>query len=312
MTDRKTFVRLAAAAAVATPAVVRAQEAPLLRVASTASDSYAEGLYAQDVGIFKRNGLNIDLQILSNGAAITAAVAAGAIDIGITNVVPLAAAVAHGIPFVYLCSGGTINLDEVALVVAADAPLRNAADFAGKTMASSAITDINTIAIKAWLDQNGGDASKVRFVEIAFSQMAAAVKRGTVDAAPIVEPALSIAKNDGGIRLINPPLYSVFGKTFMVGGWFSTTAWLEKNRETARKFVAAIYETARWANGHPEESSAILAKYAKMDPVVLRTMNRVPYGLTQTPDMLQRALDLAYKYKAVDRPFNARDLIARV
>lgn len=31
-----------------------------------------------------------------------------------------------------------------------------------------------------------------------------------------------------------------------------------------------------------------------------------------TPDMIQRTLDLAYKYKAIDRPINGGTLIARI
>jgi NitT/TauT family transport system substrate-binding protein len=302
----------AASIGAAMPFPARAQEAPLIRLALTPNDSYAEGLYGQDMGIFKKAGLNVEVNVLASGAAIVAAVAAGAIDVGITNAVPLSNAIIHGVPLQYVCSGGMLNLDEVGLCVAIDSPIKTARDFSGKVMGSSSLTDVNTIAMQAWLDQNGGDPTKIKFVEIPFPQMAPALKRGTIDAAPIVEPALTIAKADGSIRIINPPLYSVYGPKFMLGGWFATTAWIDKNRDLTRKFVAAIYETARWANSHPDESSAILAKYAKLDPVLLKKMARVPYGTALTPDMLQRTLDLAFKYKAIDRALNAETLIAKI
>jgi NitT/TauT family transport system substrate-binding protein len=312
--DRSAFLQLSAAAALAAvaPAPAGAQDAPLIRLALTPNDSYAEGLYGQDTGMFKNAGLNVEVNVLASGAAIVAAVAAGAIDIGITNVLPLANAVAHGVPLIYLCSGGMLNLDEVGLCVAADSPIKTAKDFTGKTMASSALADVNTIAMQAWLDQNGGDANAIKFVEIPFPQMAAALKRGTVDAAPIVEPALTIAKGEGTIRVMMPPIYSVYGPKFMLGGWFSSKPWLEKNGALAQRFVAAIYETGRWANSHPDESSTILAKYAKLEPALLKKMARVPYGSALTPDMLQRTLDLAHKYKAIDHPINAGTLIARI
>ena len=107
-------------------------------------------------------------------------------------------------------------------------------------------------------------------------------------------------------------MYSVFGPDFMIGGWFCRSDWLQQNRDAARRFVAAIYETARWANSHPDESAAILAKYAKLDPQVLKTMSRAPYGTSLTPSMLQSVFDLAYKYKAVDKHFTAAEVIARV
>ncbi len=294
------------------PLAAHAQNAAMLRIASTASDSYAEALYATDQGIFKAHGLNTDLQILTSGAAIVAAVAAGAVDIGITNVLPLVAAVQHGVPFLYLCPGGLINQDEIGLCVIADSPIRTGKDLEGKTVATSSLNDINVVAIRAWTDQQGGDSSKVRIVEMPFAQMGIAVRRGTIDAAPIAEPALSVAKKDGGLRILLPPIYSVYGNNFMVGGWFATADWIQKNRATARRFIAAIYDTARWANSHPDESSAILAKYAKLDPATVKNMSRAPYGTTFTPNMIQSVLDLAYKYKAVDRQYKAAELIARV
>src|SRR5208282_1706826 len=99
---------------------------------------------------------------------------------------------------------------------------------------------------------------------------------------------------------------------FMVGGWFAKSDWIESNRETARRFVAAIYDTARWANAHPLESSAILAKYAKLDPDVVKDMNRAPYGTSLVPSMIQPVLDLSYKYKVIDRAYSATSIIAKI
>jgi NitT/TauT family transport system substrate-binding protein len=311
--ERAAFLRLTAVPlAAGLPAAARAQSAGVLRVASTASDSYAEGLYAQDVGFFKQAGMNVELSLLSSGAAILAAVVGGAIDIGITNAIPFAAAVTHGVAIQYLCAGGMYNPDEVALCVASDSPIRTYKDLEGRTIATSSLTDINVLAVRASVDANGGDSSKLRFVEIPFATMAAAAKRGTVDAAPIVEPALSAAQKEGGIRLLRPHLYDIFGKDFLIGGWFATTDWIGKNRATARAFNDAIYRTARWANAHPEASSDILAKYAKLDPATLRTMARAPYGYSLKPPMIQSLFDLSYKYKIIDRPIKAADIIAKV
>ena len=54
------------------------------------------------------------------------------------------AAVSHGIPFLYLCSGGLINQAEAGLCVAANSTIRTGKDFEGKIVASPSISDINT------------------------------------------------------------------------------------------------------------------------------------------------------------------------
>lgn len=310
--ERKHFLGTAAAAlAIAPPDPLLAQSAPL-RVASTASDSYAEALYGVDQGIFTAAGLNVDLQILGSGAAITTAVAAGAADIGITNPLPLLEAVEHGIPFVYICAGALINFDEGSLCVSPSSTIHTGKDFDGKTIATSSLADINVVAIKAWIDRTGGDSSKAKFVEMPFAQMGPALQRGVVDAAPIVEPALSVAKRAGSVRVLLPPMYSVFGPNFMIAGWFCRADWLQNNRDTARRFVSAIYDTARWANAHADASAAILAKYAKLNPEVLKGMSRAPYATSLTPSMLQNVLDLAYKYQAVSKRVAPADVIAKV
>ena len=90
MMHRRRLLGIAAASlAVGIPTRLSAQAQAPLRIACTASDSYAEALYATDEGFFTRAGLTPDLQVLASGAAITAAVAAGAVDIGITNPLPL-------------------------------------------------------------------------------------------------------------------------------------------------------------------------------------------------------------------------------
>lgn len=309
-------MRASIAAAMVAPARAVAQtEIPALRVACTANSGYAGAYYAHDAGFFTRAGLDVDVQTLSTGAAITAAVASGAVDIGITNVLPLAAAVEHGIPLLYICAGGLVNPDELTFWVRDDSGIRTGKDLEGKTIAATSLDNIIVVASRAWVDQAGGDSAKLRFVELPFSEVAAALHRGTIDAGPINEPALSEQRRQGalrGLHELQPPLFSVFGPHAMVGGWFARDAWIEANRETARRFRSAIYAAATWADSHGDESATILAKYAKMDPAVVKMMNRSPLANSLGPGMIQKVLDLAFKYRALHRRFAASSLIARL
>jgi NitT/TauT family transport system substrate-binding protein len=289
---------------------VRAQ-AVEIRVGSTANDSYAEPFYAQDEGFFTRAGLNVSVERFSNGAGVTSAVAGNALDVGVTNPISLANAVEHGLPLAFFAVAALYNRNSLALCVAQDAPIHSAKDLEGKAVGVVALRDANSLEIVAWIDQNGGDSSKVRLVEIPFSEMPPAVRRGTIDAAPVGEPALSLALKEGGLRQLGHPA-DVFGKTFMIGGWFGHIDWLQANRPLVRRFVDAIYATARWANASPDESALILAKYAKMDPAVVRTMQREPYGDSFGPQLFESYLKLGYDYKYLGRPIRATELIVAV
>jgi len=277
--------------------------ASLIRIGSTPNDSYAEPFYAEDRGFFVRDGLNATVEPFATGAGVTAALAGNAIDVGITNAISLANAYEHGVPFVFFAVAATYNPAEVALCVAADSPIQTAKDLNGKTIGTTAIRDSNSLHVVAWIDQN--------LVELPFSAMAPALKRGTVAAVPIAEPTLSTVMKEGGLRIIGHPM-DVYGKHFMVGGWFARPDYLAANAALMRRLRATIYSTAVWANAHPDESAVSLAKYAKLDPEVVRTMGRAPYGTTLTPDMLQPYLDLGYKYKYIGRQLKATDLIAKL
>lgn len=301
----------AAGLGLALASVVRAQSTTI-RVASTAGDSYSEAIIAQDEGFFKSAGLSIDLTVLGNGAAVAAAVAGGAIDIGITSPMTLATAVERGIPFKVLCPGGMYNPDEIALCVLTDSPVHGGRDLNGQTVGVSTLKDMNWLSVMAWTDQNGGDSSTLHLIEVPFSAMGAALKRGSLAAIPVAEPALSVLRAQGGIRVLLPHLFDVYGKNIMIGAWFAEAPWIERNRDLARRFVDVIYATGKWSNAHGDETTAIIAKHAQIDPAVARTMARAPYGDSLTPNMLQGPFDLAYKYKILDHPLNANDVIVRL
>src|SRR5665213_2244088 len=67
-------VLAAGAATAALPQPVRAQTVPFkLRVGSVPADTYAEGYYALDLGLFDKAGLSVEIIPFTNGAAMAAA-----------------------------------------------------------------------------------------------------------------------------------------------------------------------------------------------------------------------------------------------
>ncbi len=313
---RLTTIVLGCALVALTPLAVQTRATaadPLpLRVAATANDTYAEAYYAQDRGFFAKAGLNVELTTFANGASVAQAVAGGGVDVGISNVVQIASAVEHNIPFKYFAGGGMYASDSAtsALLVANDTPIKSAKEFEGKSIAVSTLKDLSALATKAWLAQNGVDVTKVTFIEIPFPAMAPALTRGTVAGAVISEPSLSFAKENGA--RIFAQTYDAIGKRFMISGWFANAEFLAKNPEAARRFALAIYEAGKWANAHHAESAAILVKYAKMKPELAAKMARCRYAERLDPAQIQGAIDLGVRYGVIDRAIDASELIAAV
>jgi NitT/TauT family transport system substrate-binding protein len=279
-----------------------------LRIGAITSDTYGEAYYSQDLGLFKRAGLDVEITTLTNGTAILTAVLGGALDIGISNTVAIATAVIHGFPVGFI-AGGALYLSTApttVLCVDRGSPSRSAKDLEGKTVAVSALRDMNAAGTRAWLTENGADVAKVQFIEMAFPEMAPALRRGTVAAATIPEPQLTDAKND--VRIF-AKFFDVIGKRFMNGGWFSTPDYVKKNPETVKRFVEVIYTTAKWANAHHSESAAILSKYSKVGLETTRSMTRAVYSESLDPRLIQPSIDVAFKYKLLDRAVNAGEIV---
>lgn len=288
---------------------LRAQTPQKLRLGAVAADTYGEFYYALDANSFAKAGFDVEITTFTNGAAMAAAAAGGSIDAGTGDVVATVNAIGHGVPFVLLAGGGlyTSGVPTTLLCVAKNAPIANAKGLEGQTVAVVSLVSLSSAAVKAWITAGGGDVSKVKFIELPFAQMGAAVARGTVAAALIAEPALTAASAD--VQTLGKA-YDAVAPEFLISIVFATRDWVAKNPEASRRFVRVLYDMAKIANAHPEATAPILAKYTKLDMDHIHAMKRSQYATALVPAQLQPVLDIAAKYKVLDRSFNAADLIA--
>jgi ABC-type nitrate/sulfonate/bicarbonate transport system substrate-binding protein len=299
---------LAFAVTLASIAPATAQTLTTIRVGTLPSEVSGEIFYGIDQGAFKKAGLDVQIVMLPNGGAIASALAGGAIDIGLSDVMSMVNAHAHGVPIVYLAPGlvNAVNAPTFAVIVAANSPIREAKDIKG-VMAVSGLNNIAQIATQAWIDRNGGDSKLVKFIEMPFPAMLPALANGTIQASSANEPWLTAATDRGDRVLfegVNP-----IASAFMLGGWATTQAWVHDNAPAAARFIGAMREIATWANAHHDESAPILAKYAKLPIETIRHMRRGDFAVRFDPALIQPVIDAALKYGAIATPFRASEII---
>jgi NitT/TauT family transport system substrate-binding protein len=276
---------------------------PTVKIGAQAIDATGEAFYGADAGIYVANGVNPQVTLLSNGATVLNGVLAGDLDVGEANPMTVAAAIARGIPLQVLAPAVLYSRKDANanLVVAKDSPFKRPKDLIGATFGVGSLGDFNHISLLAWLDINGISRERVKFVELPFGQVGGALARGLVQASFITEPVKSDAVRAGQIRDFGDT-YLAVGPEIAVVVWFTTKAWLQKNPETAKKFVTGIYATAKWANTHTAESGPMLAKAAKMDPSVVAQMKRLYFATSNERRYLEPILNVAAKYGALQRP----------
>jgi NitT/TauT family transport system substrate-binding protein len=309
----RTFARLALAAIAVLAAVpAHAQSAlTVIRVASGMDDNAAPVLYAQRTGMFRRAGLDVQLEKMNSGAAVSAAVAGGSIDIGKSSLAGLLVAHQKGLPFTLVAPAGLYVTDRPygALVVPVSSVLHTAADFSGKTIAVAGLRDIVVIATDAWIDQHGGNSSALKYIELAPVDSMYAIEQGRIDAAVLINPMLEEAKESGKARVAFS-FYDGIGKRFLSAAWFSNTDYVNAHRDVIAKFAAVMKDAEAHCNAHPNDTVNDIATYTGLAPELIAHMIHPLYPDALDPADIQPVIDTAVKYKLLDHGFDAGDVIS--
>jgi NitT/TauT family transport system substrate-binding protein len=283
---------LAASTTLAAPLRGRAQSAsPSVRLGSNISDAFAEPWYAVDAGYLQRAGIDATLQIFPGSGATATALAAGAIDLAVIDAISVANAIAHGVPLVGLTASGMFRVDQPSsvLCVAKSSAIKAPRDLTGQLVSVPSLQSLTTVSVQAWLKRSGVDPGAVKFIEIPFGGVDAALAHGTVACGYIGEPLLSQALATDARQFAVP--YVVFGPVC---------------------FVATMYEVAAWANAHPDLTAPIVAKYAKIPLAQVRSMRRATYAASFNPATLQPQLDIAAEFGATPRRFTVDEIMAKL
>ena len=284
-----------------------AQDAPL-RVTAFPIDSSAEPYFAVDQGFFKDAGLNVTLVTGANGPAVAAGVVSGAIDIGLGNVVSLAQARARGVNFVIVAPASDYlsKAPTTLIAVPSESTAKRPRDLSGKTVGITVLNGLPHYSVRLWIDQDGGDSSTTKFVELSYPDMLTGLNRNRIDGAFVSEPFIGPARANG--RILGRPLDCI-GRPFPVALFFASPAWVLSHGPAVQKFSDTMKRTAAWANRNPARSAEILVKYSSMEPDTVRTMTRAVFADHIDPLAIQALLDLAARYGNIPA-FKADDFLA--
>lgn len=293
------------------PAVVRSQTLTTLKVGVIPVDVAANVFYAQDLGLFTKAGLDVQIQPMSSGPVLAQAVAGGALDIGVSNVATIGAARLRGLPFRFIAPAAVVlpgSKPTDVVMVLQDSTLRPGSSLNGKTIAINGLKDLQEIEARGWVDKFGGDSNTIKFVEVPFPAMGGALQEKRVD---IIFPTEPFSTGDAAFGKVIGDAFDGVGPRFMLLGWFAADSWLAGHADSAAKFAGALRQASDWANGHQSDSAQMLANHTKVPSDVAHKMVRATYGLRLEPGLLSPVLDLAAHYGLMAQPVAANDLIWR-
>ena len=198
-------------------------------------------------GFFEEENLTIEPQLAEGGAAIIPSVMSGDYQIGFSNAVSLLIAASKDLPVQIISQGvlGGTTQDDAwdSVVVPKGSDVKTAKDLEGKTIAVNTLNNIGPVTINNALEKAGADYKKIKYVEVPFPEMGAALEAKRVDAAFTVEPAYSGAVAAGGT-----PIFSSYVETapnLTVATYFASKQYIAENGDVVAALQARDGEVAR-------------------------------------------------------------------
>jgi NitT/TauT family transport system substrate-binding protein len=264
-------------------------------------------------GFFKAESLKIEPKLAEGGAAIVPAVVAGDDDIGFSNTTSLIIAVSKQLPVQIVSQGvlaGTGDDDAWdGLMIPEGSPIKTAKDLEGKTIAVNNINNVGSLAINTAMAKAGADYKRVKYLEIPFPEMNAALDKKRVDAIWQVEPGYTGALAAGARPLFHP--YEETAPNLTVAGYFASKEFIAKNKDVLARFQRAIRKSLEYSAQHPDAVRKAVATYTDIPPGVIAKIKLPVFKPDLNEPTIQTTIDLAAKYGYIETKPSLGDLIAK-
>lgn len=153
-------------------------------------------------GLFEERGLSVEPSIFTTIAEGAAALQAGESQMYYTNLFGVVNAVNSGIELRIVTEALAASPEVQVMVVLPDSPIETPLDLEGMKVGLPAVNSSLDATLNATLSNEGGDFSKIEYVQIPYADMPAALEQGTVDAAIITGPPLTVAQEELDARTV--------------------------------------------------------------------------------------------------------------
>jgi len=272
-TSRRRVLSAGAAglAVLASPALVRAQSTPKLRIGFWPVAAGLPFFAAVEKGYFKEAGLDVEPLKFAGAQQVMEAMLSGRSD-GSSNGTGSAnlaiGEIAQPGLFKIFCtnpSNAKFVLDE--FITGKDSAIKTMADLKGKKVASGPGIQ-NVTLCKTMLERAGATGATVS--ELPIGQHVASLVAGQVDACYTLEPTGTIGRMNGTTRVIEAGVVAKYILGDPMAPWHGgaaslTSEFIKKNPDAAKKFIAAYTRGVELVRTKPEEARQFMKGYTAIE-----------------------------------------------
>jgi NitT/TauT family transport system substrate-binding protein len=288
-----------------------AQETQTLKVGVIPIADVAPLYLGMDKGFFEEEGLKIEPQLAEGGAAIVPSVVSGDYQIGFSNTTSLIIAASKNLPIQIISqgvlAGETPKEAWDGVIVPKGSDVKELGDLEGKTVAVNTLNNVSQVVVNTALKEAGADYKKVKYVEVPFPDMNAALESGRVDAAFQVEPGYSGGLAAGSKNIVNA--YEEMAPNYTVATYFASKQYIGENRDVVDRFNRAISKSLDYASQHDDEVRAIVGTYTEIPQEVLDKMNLPVWKSDLNRPTIEQTSAAAMEYGFIEEEPSLDELI---
>ena len=259
------FKRLAvsAAALLLSSGFALAQSKVTLAVGGGSCLCYLPTMLAKQLGEYEKAGVNVDVVDFKGGSESLKAVIGGSADVVsgyFDHCVNLAAKGQHLQAFVVYD-----RFPGLVLVVSPKhtGEIGSVTDLANKKVGVSAPGSSTDFFLKYLLAKNGVDPNSVGVIGVGLGATAvAAMEQGQIDAAVMLDPAVTILKTKySDLKILSDTrsqkdTLAVFGGEYPGGALYTRADWVAGHEKEVQAMTNAIVATLKWIHSHTAEEIA--------------------------------------------------------
>ena len=278
---------------------------------------------ASDKGIFRKYGLDVEMVRFESGPDMGTALLGGSVQIAMIGTPGLINAAVAGRPIVAIVDNGSNTMGTAGheyytgLVVLANSPIKDIGGLKGKRVALNVLkanSEAQTVLqVQRWNKEHPDraiDISRdVQFVMLPFGSMPAALEKGIVDAASMIEPFMTQLTQARKTRIIAPVQYAL--PNWPVSFGIVRRDYAQQHGDIVQKYRAAWMESVHWIHDHPDQAREIMQKYTGVSPEVAKRITLPAWSddIRTTLKPTEEVMDGMMTAGMIPRPVNLQDII---
>lgn len=224
---------------------------------SAQAGAFAPIWITQEAGLFKKNGLDVELIFVPGGPAAAAALMTGEIQVAAMAGPALVTSRLAGADLSMIA--GIVNTFAFQVVTVKN--ITSPGQLKGKRVGVNRFGAAPDVAARYALKHMGIKPSEVVILQLGSqSARLAAMKGGRLDAAILLPPITTIALKEGMRVLLD---MSDLKTEFQITGLASSQKFLTERRPSAMKFMRAFVEGIHYYKTRKKESMKVIAKYMR-------------------------------------------------